>query len=56
MTIRNEAIKKVIEKDGPELLDDPAANASGVAQEVIDDMEAEIRKEFKPTKEARPTR
>ena len=56
MTIRKEAIKRVIEKHGPELLNDPVANASGVAQEVIDDMEAAIRTELKPTKNKRGLR
>ena len=54
--IRKEAIKRALKKLGPGFLDDPIFNASGVAQEVVDDMEAEIRKELNPKKKMRGQR
>jgi hypothetical protein len=48
MDLRKEAIRRVIQREGPEFLNDPVVAASGVGSEVIDDEEASIRAELKP--------
>jgi hypothetical protein len=48
MNIKKGAIKRVLERAGPEFLNDPIVSGSGVANEVTDDEEARIIAELKP--------